>query len=384
MLPDKLVKNDATQGKRPVRVGIVGGGKGCYELLKLFHFYLPRHLDITIVGVADPRRDAIGRRYAEQQEIVTVDELTTLLKLPNLDLVIELTGKDTVLDEIFRNKTDTTKVLDHLGALFLWEVIDIQEEKLQLEHRVATLDTMTAVGEMAYRLTHEFRNPLMLAGGTIRRTMTRVDLPHGVRKRLKIVAGAIKDMEDVLSDICDVVRPLQPKFELVDLGRFFEEFCKAVGIEARFVRSGFSCNLEEDLPEIVIDPSLLRQAMWHLLENCFDAVAEKDTSVQLRVVLCYDYILIQIEDGGGGFSGISAQSAMDPFVSTRSGRMGLGLSLCRQIVLEHGGDMEFWNNTRGGVTVTLKIPIFFNIPRQDENPDSRHGTFTETSYRVDE
>lgn len=69
---------------------------------------------------------------------------------------------------------------------------------------------------------------------------------------------------------------------------------------------------------------------------------------------------------------------MDPFVSTRSGRMGLGLTLCRQIVLEHGGDMEFWNNTRGGVTVTLKIPIFFNIPRQDKNPDSRHGTFTGT------
>ena len=212
MLPDKLVQVDAIHEKRTVRVGIVGGGKGCYELLKLFHCYLPRHLDITIVGVADPRRDAIGRRYAEQQEIVTVDELTTLLKLPNLDLVIELTGKDTVLDEIYRNKTDGTKVLDHLGALFLWEVIDIQEEKLQLEHRVATLDTMTAVGEMAYRLTHEFRNPLMLAGGVIRRTMTRVDLPHGVRKRLKMIAGAIKDMEDVLSDICDVVRPLQPKF----------------------------------------------------------------------------------------------------------------------------------------------------------------------------
>ena len=368
MLSDKQEKNDATQEKRTVRVGIVGGGKGCYELLKLFHVYLPKHLDISIVGVADPRRDAVGRRYAEQQGIVVVDDLIALLQLPELDLVIELTGDDAVLEEIYRNKTDATKVLDHLGALFLWEIIDIQEEKLQLEHRVATLDTMTAVGEMAYRLTHEFRNPLMLAGGTIRRTMTRVDLPHGVRKRLKMVAGAIKEMEDVLSDICDVVRPLKPDFKLVNLDHFFEEFCKAAGIEARFVRTGFSCNLEEDLPEIVIDPSLLRQALWHVVENCFDAVAGKDTEVQLRVVLCYDYILIQIEDGAGGFSGISAKSAMDPFVTTRSGRMGLGLTLCRQIVLEHGGDMEFWNNTQDGVTVTLKIPIYFKIPSRDDNP----------------
>ena len=46
--------------------------------------------------------------------------------------------------------------------------------------------------------------------------------------------------------------------------------------------------------------------------------------------------------------------------------------------------MELWNNTRGGVTVTVKIPIYFKIPRQDESPDSGNGTFTETTYRVDQ
>ena len=119
MLADKLASVDSVQGKPVVHTGIVGGGKACYELLKLFHCYFPRYLDITIVGVADPRPDAIGRRYAEQLEILTVDDLTTLLQLPDLDLVIELTGKDTVLDQIFRNKYDRTRVLDHLGAQFL-------------------------------------------------------------------------------------------------------------------------------------------------------------------------------------------------------------------------------------------------------------------------
>lgn len=366
MLADKLVSIDSVQRKPVVHTGIVGGGKACYELLKLFHCYFPRYLDITIVGVADPRPDAIGRRYAEQQEILTVDDLTTLLQLPDLDLVIELTGKDTVLEEIFRNKYDRTRVLDHLGAQFLWEIIDIQQQKLQLEQRMGTLDTMTAVGEMAFRLTHELRNPLMVAGGTVRRTMTRIDLPHGARKRLKMVAGSIQKMEEVLSDICDVVRPLYPKFKLVDLGLFFEDFCKAAGIEARFARSGFSCLLEEDLPEIVIDPSLLRQALWHLFENCFDAAAGEDSFVQLRVDLCYDYIVIQVEDEGGGFSGISSQSALNPFVSTRRGRLGLGLTLCRQIIQEHGGDMELWNNQRGGVTVTLSIPISFTVPAENK------------------
>ena len=45
--------------------------------------------------------------------------------------------------------------------------------------------------------------------------------------------------------------------------------------------------------------------------------------------------------------------------------------------------MEFWNNTQGGVTVTLKIPIFFHRLRQDKSPDSQDGAFTGISYRVD-
>ena len=118
----------------------------------------------------------------------------------------------------------------------------------------------------------------------------------------------------------------------------------------------------------MIDPSLLRQALWHLFENCFDAAAGDDSFVQLRVVLCYDYIVIQVEDEGGGLSGISSLEAMNPSVSTRRGRLGLGLALCRQIIQEHGGDMELWNNQRGGVTVTLNIPISFTVPAENKQP----------------
>ncbi len=370
---DKLRTNSAVAEKRLLHVGIVGGGHGCYELLKLFNNYRPRHLAVTVVGIADPCQDAIGRLYAEHKKIPTFDDLTTLLEISGLNLIIELTGKDTILEEIFRKKNLGTKVLDHLGAQFLWEIISIQEEKLHLEQRVANLDTMTAVGEMAYRLTHELRNPLLIAGGIIRRTMIRADLPHRVRKHLKKAAGSIREMETVVSDICDVVRPMSPNFKLVDLNTFFEDFCKAAQLEARFVNSGFSCRVEEDLPEIVIDPSLLRQVMWHILENSFDAAAGEEMQIELRVLLCYDYLLIQIKDDGGGFSGISSQAALDPFASTRSGRMGLGLALCRQIISDHNGTMELWNNIRGGVTVTLSIPTILALDVHDglqSQPDS--------------
>ncbi len=367
------VKVDTKYRKQPVRTGIVGGGKGCYELLKLFLCYTPKNLEISIVGVADLRKDAIGREYAEQHGIPTFDRMEDLLQQPNIDLIIELTGSDAVLEEIFEKKSPDTKVLDHLGALFLWEIISIQEEKLNLEQRIALLDTMTAVGEMAFKLTHELRNPLMIAGGTIRRLMTRVDLPHKVRKKLKLVAESLQEMEEVLSDLCDVIRPLHPDFKLVDLNQFFRKFCNDAGIEARFAGCELICLVEDELPEVVIDPSLIRQALWHIVENCFEAAAKTGTMVQLRVVLCYDYILIRIDDEAGGLKDISPGEALSPFATTRPGRMGLGLSLCKQIVLEHGGELELWNNSRGGVTVSIKLPIRFEIPEKDGETGRGNG-----------
>ncbi len=359
---DREAAQAVSDRRQTVHVGFVGGGKGCYELLKLFDSYRPRHLDVAIVGVADPVRDAIGRLYAEQHGIPVYDDLHQLLNL-EVDLVIELTGNDDVLREIFRSKAEKTKVLDHLGALFLWEIIAVLEEKIHLENRVSTLDTMSAVGEMAYSLTHRLRNPLMAAGGIVRKCMTRTDVPHSVRRRLKKVARALQEMEEVVSDICDVVRPLKPHFKLVDLNLFFEEFCKSAALESRFVHATFSCDVEENLPEVYIDPSLMRQALWHLLENCFEASPEGKAVIHLQVELCYDAILIQMRDEGPGFTSISPDLALHPFVTTRPGQMGMGLTLCRQIILEHGGDMELSTASGKGVNVILKLPLHFTPPK---------------------
>jgi len=239
------------------------------------------------------------------------------------------------------------------------------EEKIKLEQRVSTLDTMTAIGEMAYNLTHRLRNPLMAVGGIVRKCMTSMEVPHRLRKRLKMAARAVQEIEDVVSDICDVVRPMNPQFQLVDLNTFFRTFCREAALESCFVRAGFSCDIEENLPEIYIDPSLLKQAMWHLLENCFETDPAGRASICLRVEICYDSVLIQVIDEGGGFINISPDHAIHPFVTTRSGRMGLGLTLCRQILLEHGGDIELCTTPEKGTTVILKLPIRFSPPEQE-------------------
>ena len=348
--------------KQIINVAFIGGGKGCYDILHLLKTYPPAHLDPKIIAVVDPNPEAIGRTYAERLNIPTTSDYKPLLQNKDLNLIIELTGVDCVLNDILRNKLDTIKVIDHVGALFLWEIIAIQEEKIHLEKKVSDLDTMAAVGEIAYRLTHELRNPLMIIGGLVRRIMTRIDLHHGVRKRLLHVSRHVQHVEEVISDICDVVRPLQPHYSLTEMTAFLEEWCKRVSAEARLLGVVVEASIEHDLPTIYVDPSLIRQALWHIIENSLDAMTETGGTLKIKAILCWDAIHIELSDTGGGFDGMTTTKAFQAFTSSKPGKMGLGLTLCRQIISDHGGDIQIVNEENKGVTVVVELPIIFTDP----------------------
>lgn len=353
-----------TLSKHVINVVFVGGGKGCYDILNLLKSYSPTHFLPHILAVADVNPEAVGRRHAERLGIPTFSDYSQFLQDENVDLIIEVTGIDAVLSDIHKNRLEKIKVLDHVGALFLWDIIAIQDEKIHLEKKVSDLDTMAAIGEIAYRLTHELRNPIMIIGGLVRRMMTRMDLPHKIRIRLKHMASHVQHMEEVISDICDVVRPLQPHYTLTKMSEFLENWCNAARAEARLVGVVLDAKIEPDLPAIYIDPSLIRQALWHIVENSMDAMVETGGTIHIKAMLCWDTILIEISDTGSGFRDVSVTTAMQPFISTKHGRMGLGLSLCRQIILDHGGDIEIINKKDGGATIIIEIPITFQKPKK--------------------
>jgi signal transduction histidine kinase len=345
-----------------INVAFIGGGKGCYDILHHLKYYPPVHFKPRIIGVADSNTNAIGRTHAERLGIPTTSDYRPFLQNVELDLVIELTGNDKVLADIQNNKLASIKVLDHVGALFLWEIIAIQEEKLRLEKKVSHLDTMAAIGEISYRMTHELRNPLMIIGGLVRRMMTRIDLPHGSRKKLKHISHHVQHIEELISDICDVVRPLKPQFNLIDMTEFIGSWCKGAKTEARLAGVAVDIEMDEELPAMYIDRSLMRQALWHIFENSLDAMADTGGTITIKTLLCWDNLHIEFNDTGGGFRELSTSQAIQPFMTTKPGRMGLGLALCKQIIFDHSGDIEIENEKNKGTSVKIKLPITLTQP----------------------
>ncbi|MDI6790669.1 MAG: PAS domain S-box protein [Thermodesulfobacteriota bacterium] len=116
---------------QPINTVIVGGGPGCKALLELFERV--EMLKTNVQGVADIDVEAPGLKYAKEKGLLTTTDYREFYALSNLDLIIELTGNDRVLDEILQAKPAHVRVMDHVTARLFWDVIQIEEQKIKVE-----------------------------------------------------------------------------------------------------------------------------------------------------------------------------------------------------------------------------------------------------------
>ncbi|MHB8069587.1 MAG: PAS domain-containing sensor histidine kinase [Desulfobaccales bacterium] len=114
----------------PLRIGIVGGGKGGHEVLQLVAGD-PRYRGrIQILGMADPNPQAQGMVLARTIGIATYNDYSPLLK-EDPDLILELTGDLKVREAILREKQPHTQIIDHIKARLFWELLRREEDRLR-------------------------------------------------------------------------------------------------------------------------------------------------------------------------------------------------------------------------------------------------------------
>jgi PAS domain S-box-containing protein len=121
------------QAEAPLNVAIVGGGKACHNLLKVLDEERLSRLRMRILGVSDRNFEAPGILYAKELGLFTTIHLQELFTLGEMNLLIELTGSEKVRDEILRTKPAGVSLMDHRAARLLWDLIQTEMEKTELE-----------------------------------------------------------------------------------------------------------------------------------------------------------------------------------------------------------------------------------------------------------
>jgi len=233
-----------------------------------------------------------------------------------------------------------------------------QAERHQAEQAEAL--RAAAWAEVARRLAHEIRNPLTPIQLSAERLQSKLagrlaeaDAEVLARSTQTIVnqVAALKSMVDAFSQYA---RTPEPSIRELDLNALTREvltlYESSLGPSVRL-------ELAEGLPPVVGDAAQLRQVIHNLLQNAQDALADtSEPRVTIASGAAGGAVQLTVTDNGCGFPEHLMPRAFEPYVTTKPKGTGLGLTIVKKIVEEHGGAAAVANVAPRGARVTIQLP----------------------------
>jgi PAS domain S-box-containing protein len=213
---------------------------------------------------------------------------------------------------------------------------------------LARITRVTALGELAASIAHEVRQPLTAIatnGGASLRWLRRPK--PGIEKVRQGLECMIADAL-LAAEIVDRIRSLskksKPEHRVLDLNQMLEDVLALIRGEIVRQRVSLRFEPESGLPALRGDRVQLQQVVINLLVNGIQAMAGRDTARVLSLRSKRhedDEVLVEVEDRGSGIDPAIADRLFEPFFTTRSEGMGMGLAICRSIIEAHGGRLWF-------------------------------------------
>src|SRR6266513_2475966 len=239
--------------------------------------------------------------------------------------------------------------------------LDAQRGRAELSH----LSRVALMGEMSASIAHELNQPLsgILSNAAAgQRFIDRGDVDLGeVRELLGDIVSDGRRASDVVRGIRGMVKKEQLARRSVDLNEVVIDALRMASPDALLHSCQFETSLDPNLPAIDGDPVQLQQVLLNLAINAFDAM--RDTPASKRKVLIAthsngdDMVRTSVRDYGVGISEEMRDRLFDPFFSTKTEGLGMGLAIVRSIVESHGGTITAENVDGGGTRFEFVLPV---------------------------
>ncbi len=214
-------------------------------------------------------------------------------------------------------------------------------------------ERMRGAESLGARVAHEIRNPLTAIKGLVQ-LLARGEHEARDQKRLEVVLAEVGRVEETLGAYLSFARPLaELRPERVDLAVLLAEL--AALLEARAEAGGVRVVVLAQAAAIVGDRRRLQEALLNLASNALEATPAGGT-VTLGVTHKGGGACVTVIDDGRGMTPEQLARLGTPFVSERPGGTGLGVTLARAVVLQHGGRMTHTSAVGQGTRVTLTLP----------------------------
>ncbi len=268
--------------------------------------------------------------------------------------------------------TNARPLLDQQGRILKWhgtlvDMHDWKEAQEALRNTQAELAHMTrvmAMGELTAAIAHEINQPL---SGIITNASTSLRMlagdPPNVDGALETARRTIRDanrVSDVITRLRELYSKKEAAAESVDLNEATREVIALSFGVAQKDHVIPRTELAADLPRVTGDRVQLQQVVLNLVRNALDAMSAVEGRPRELLIRtgrdAGDRVLLTVQDTGVGFQRESADRLFDPFYTTKTSGMGIGLSVSRSIIESHHGRLWATLNDGPGATFSFSIP----------------------------
>ncbi len=237
---------------------------------------------------------------------------------------------------------------------------DTTDRKMMME-KLYQSEKLSMLGTIAAGIAHEVRNPL--AG--IKLNLQFLESKHPAFEDIDVLKLAIQGaqhIEKVVENTLTIARSTAPEIRIVSVNDIISQAVNLLMLNVHKKHITLETELRNDLPFLKIDAKQVLQVLLNILRNAIEATPEegtitvttfmedqKETELQPRLICC-------IRDSGVGISDEYLKAAFELFKTTKSSGTGLGLSLSRRIMQQHGGDIAISKPDSGGTEIKLYFP----------------------------
>jgi nitrogen fixation/metabolism regulation signal transduction histidine kinase len=236
---------------------------------------------------------------------------------------------------------------------------------------VVSAQRSIAWSEVARRLAHEIKNPLtpiQLSAERLQHKLSGKLSPEQeemINRSTETIIGQVQAMKEMVNDFRDFAKTPSPQLKSISVNTLTSE------ILGLYEGSPMRVQLDPKCPNIMGDPTQLRQVIHNLLQNAQDATLEGNSpnepvEVKTEVVsygeqggVPQNAVRLTISDHGVGFAAKILARAFEPYVTTKSKGTGLGLAVVKKIIDDHGAKIEIRNRLQDEEVVGAQVSILF-------------------------
>ncbi len=224
-----------------------------------------------------------------------------------------------------------------------------------MQDRLIHSKRLSTLGELASKMAHEIRTPLVSIGGFANAMLKKESNDSEDYEYLKIIVNEVRRLERIISDVLTYVSPGIPRKRIVDFRKLVDEVVMMFSLPLKekqidvLIRS-------DDSPLCRADPDQMKQVLTAIINNAIESMPECG-KLTIHLGCQQNFLRISVSDTGIGIPEDKMGRLFEAFFTTKSTGSGLGLNIASQIVANHKGSIYVESKLGEGSTFYINLPL---------------------------